>query len=55
VERVGFDQLDRSRADALNAIPTRLQLPQQSVDTLIAAGAEAVRNNLAFQVFRRGL
>jgi NTE family protein len=55
VERVGFDQFERSRADVLNAIPTRFQLPQQSVDTLIAAGAEAVRNNPAFQVFRRGL
>ena len=55
VERVGFDQFERSRADVLNAIPTRFQLPPQSVDALIAAGAEAVRNNPTFQTFRRGL
>jgi NTE family protein len=55
VERVGFDHFERSRADVLNAIPTRFQLPPQSVDTLIAAGAEAVRNNPTFQAFRRGL
>jgi NTE family protein len=55
VERLGFDQFDRSRADLLNAIPTRFQLPQQSVDALIAAGAEAVRSNRTFQSFRQGL
>ena len=55
VERVGFDQFDRARADALNAIPTRFQLPQPSVDLLIEAGAEAVRSNPTFQAFRRGL
>jgi predicted acylesterase/phospholipase RssA len=55
VERVGFDQFDRARAEALNAIPTRFQLPQESVDLLIEAGAEAVRNNPTYQAFRRGL
>jgi NTE family protein len=55
VERVGFDQFDRTRADALNAIPTRFQLPQQSVDLLIEAGAEAVRTNPTYRSFRRGL
>ena len=55
VERVGFDQFDRARADVLNAIPTRFQLPQQSVDLLIEAGGEAVRNNPTYQAFRRGL
>jgi NTE family protein len=55
VERVGFDQFDRTRAEALNAIPTRFHLPQQSVDLLIEAGAEAVRNNSIYQAFRRGL
>jgi NTE family protein len=55
VERVGFDHLDRARAQVLNAIPTRFQLPEASVDTLIEAGAEAVRNNPTFQAFRRGL
>ena len=55
VERVGFDQFDRERAKVLNAIPTSLALPQQSVDVLIEAGADAVRNNPTFQAFRRGL
>lgn len=55
VERVGFDQFDRTRAAALDAIPTRFQLPQESVDLLIEAGGEAVRNNSIYQAFRRGL
>ena len=55
VERVGFDQFDRTRADALNAIPTRFHLPQPSVDLLIEAGGEAVRNNPIYQAFKRGL
>jgi len=55
VERVAFDQFERSRADVLNAIPTRFQLPPESVDLLIQAGAEAVRNNSIFQAFRREL
>ena len=55
VERVGFDQFDRQRSVVLNAIPTSLNLPQQSVDTLIEAGADAVRSNPTFQAFRRGL
>ena len=55
VERVGFDQLDRPRADVLNAIPTRFQLPQQSVDVLIEAGADVVRTNPTYQAFRKGL
>jgi NTE family protein len=55
VERVGFNQFDSDRAAALNAIPTRFVLPQQSVDLLIDAGAEAIRSNAMFQSFRRGL
>jgi NTE family protein len=55
VERVGFDQFDASRAAALNAIPTRFQLPPESVDLLIDAGGEAVRKNPIYQNFRRGL
>jgi NTE family protein len=55
VERVAFDQFDRSRAAALNAIPTRFQLPQESVDLLIEAGGEAVRNNPTYRSFLRGL
>jgi NTE family protein len=55
VERVGFDQFEPVRADALNKIPTRFQLPQQSVDLLIEAGSEVVRSNPTYQAFRRGL
>jgi NTE family protein len=55
IERIGFDQFDRSRAAALDAIPTRFQLPQESVDLLIEAGGEAVRNNPIFKSFLRGL
>jgi NTE family protein len=55
VERVAFDQFDRSRAAALNAIPPRFQLPQESVDLLIEAGGEAVRNNPTYRSFLRGL
>ena len=55
VERVGFDQFDGPRAAVLNAIPTSLNLPQQSVDALIDAGADAVRSNPIFQAFKRGL
>jgi NTE family protein len=55
VERVGFDQFDRGRAEVLNAIPTRFHLPQESVDLLIEAGGEVVRNNPTYQAFRRGL
>jgi NTE family protein len=55
VERVGFDQFDPARATVLNAIPTRFHLPPESVDLLIEAGGEAVRNNPTYQAFRRGL
>jgi NTE family protein len=55
VERVGFDQFDRARADALNEIPTRFHLPPESVDLLIEAGGEAVRANPTYQAFKRGL
>ena len=55
VERVGFDQFDRAQASALNAIPTRFQLPPESVDLLIDAGGEAVRKNPIYRGFLRGL
>lgn len=55
VERVGFDQFDRAQANALNAIPTRFQLPPESVDLLIDAGGEAVRKNPIYRGFLHGL
>jgi NTE family protein len=55
IDRLGFDQFGTERAAALNAIPTRFNLPQDSVDLLISAGAEALRGSGKFQEFRRGL
>jgi NTE family protein len=55
VERIAFDQFDPARAAALNAIPTRFQLPQESVDLLIESAGDAVRNNTIFKSFMRGL
>ncbi|MCA6122742.1 patatin-like phospholipase family protein [Bradyrhizobium sp. WSM 1704] len=55
VERLGFDRLGPARAGILNAIPTRLALPQEQVDQLIAGGADALRASKAYQQFRRGL
>jgi NTE family protein len=49
--RVGFDQFDQARAAQLNAVPTRFKLPPQQVDMLIAAGAEALRNDPAYRAF----
>jgi len=55
IERIGFDQFPPDRSAVLNAIPTRFTLPQESVDTLISSGAEAVRNNTRYQAFLKGL
>ncbi|MGY4224591.1 NTE family protein [Bradyrhizobium sp. USDA 4503] len=55
VERLGFDRLGPDRASILNAIPTRLSLPPEQVDQLIAGGADALRSSKAYQQFRRGL
>jgi NTE family protein len=52
VGRVGFDQLGQQRADYLNKVKTSLQLPQDQVDEVIAAGDESVTNN---EVVRRFL
>jgi NTE family protein len=55
VNRIAFDQLGPERAKALNAIDTRLTLPAAEVDTLIAAGHDALRANPIFQDFLAGL
>jgi len=55
VNRVGFDQLGPARAKALNAVDTRLKLPADQVDMVIAAGHEALRANPTFQAFLKGL
>jgi len=52
VGRIGFDQLEPSRAAALEVIPTRFQLPAEQVDAVIAAGRDALRANPTFRAFR---
>ncbi len=49
IVQVGFDQFDAQRAAKLSSIPTRLKLPTDDVDLLIASGSEAVINNPAFK------
>ena len=55
ITRVSFDQLEPERAKALNAVPTRFRLPVEQVDTLIDAGADALRANAVFQDFLRSV
>ncbi|MDB5656853.1 MAG: Patatin [Tardiphaga sp.] len=55
IGRLGFDQLDPERAKALEAVPTRFQLPPQQVDDVIAAGRDTLRASQTFQAFARGL
>ncbi|MGE0752733.1 MAG: patatin-like phospholipase family protein [Variibacter sp.] len=51
VGRIGFDQLGPARAAQLNVIPTRLKLPQPSVDLLIESGREAVLTSPIYRNF----
>jgi len=51
VGRVAFDQFDPERAAKLNAIVTSFKLPPDQIDTLIAAGHDAVKNSTAFRTF----
>jgi NTE family protein len=55
VHRVGFDQLGPERAKALNAVDTRLKLPPDQVDAVIAAGHDALRINPTFRGFLKGI
>jgi NTE family protein len=55
VNRVGFDQLGAQRAAMLNAVDTRLKLPTDQVDAVIAAGRDALRINPTFRDFLRGM
>ena len=55
VNRVGFDQLGPERAAALNAVDTRLKLPTDQVDAVIAAGRDALRINPTFRDFLKGM
>jgi NTE family protein len=51
VGRVAFDQLGPQRAAALNAVETAFKLPPDQVDTLIAAGHDALRGSTVFNSF----
>ena len=52
IGRVGFDQIGGQREQYLNKVKTTLQLPQDQVDEVIAAGDESVTNS---DVLRRFL
>lgn len=53
VGRLSFDQLGPERANDLNKIPTRFQLPAVQVDNLIAAGRDALRGSATLQAFSK--
>jgi NTE family protein len=55
VTRVGFDQLGAERAKVLNAVDTRLKLPANQVDIVIAAGRDALGVNPAFGDFLKSI
>lgn len=55
VGRVGFDQLEPSRAAELERVPTRFQLPAEQVDSVIAAGGDALLASPIFRSFAAGL
>jgi NTE family protein len=51
VGRINFEQLGRKRATELSAIPTRLKLAPEEVETVVAAGRDALRTNPTFRAF----
>ena len=53
--RLGFDQLETSRAKMLEAVPTRFSLPARQVDEVIEAGRDALRTNVLVKSFVAGL
>jgi len=55
IGRISFDELGAQRAAALNAVETRLKLPPDQVNMLIAAGRDALAANPAFMGFMRSL
>lgn len=55
IGKVSFDQLGPARAAELNKVETRLRLPPETVDAVIAAGRDAILNNPTFQAFLRSL
>ncbi|MEI8150332.1 MAG: patatin-like phospholipase family protein [Hyphomicrobiales bacterium] len=55
VNRVAFEQLGPERAKMLNAVDTRLKLPTDQVDAVIAAGRDALRGNPTYRDFLKGM
>jgi NTE family protein len=55
IGRIAFDQLGHERAAALNAIETRFSLPPDQVEMLIAAGHDALRENLTYRDFVKSM
>lgn len=55
VGQVSFRDVDADERDALNAIPTRLRLPEAQVDMVIKAAREATRANPELNGFLRSL
>jgi NTE family protein len=55
VTRVSFDDLGVERAAKLAAIPTRLKLPTEQVDQLIAAGRDSIQQSEIVKAFQRDL
>lgn len=55
IGRLGFDQLDPAQARALETIPTRFHLPAEQVDSVIAAGRDALRSSPVVRSFVRGV
>ncbi len=51
ISRITFDDLGPQRAAALNAVETRLRLPPDQVNMLIAAGRDALQANDRFRAF----
>ena len=51
IGRISFDQLGPEREAALNRVETRLRLPPDQVDMLIAAGRDALSVNPKFRAF----
>jgi hypothetical protein len=55
VTRVGFDALGSVRAAALDLVKTSFRLPPDTVDTVIAAGRDALRANQTYAAFLKSL
>lgn len=51
VGRINFAQLGKQRANELSAVPTRFKMAPEEVDTVIAAGRDALRTSSTFQAF----